>query len=400
VSEQRTPVGKWLREDADAAGLERVWRGVQRRRAERARRAPHVRWVGGLAVAAAVLLVAIAWRGRGQGDRSAAIAPDRGALALAGGGEIGSLLAESAARDVPLADGSRILLDAGTAIEPLQNGPTEFSALVARGRATFDVRPGGPRRWVLECGLATVEVVGTRFTVERAAHVVRVSVERGIVLVRGERVRDRVQRLTAGDSLDVDDGLLSALAPPRTDDAPAVSAVAALAPVRAPSVAASTHVAAAAREWRGLEQSGDHAAAYAELGPAGIASASKGASVEDLLALADVARLSGHPADAVVPLSRVVAEHADDPTAPLAAFTLGRLQLDALGQPAPAAEAFSRALELGLPQSLQEDVYARLVEARARAGDMAGAREAAQQYEARFPAGKRLAEVRRRTGGP
>jgi len=91
----------------------------------------------------------------------------------------------------------------------------------------------------------------------------------------------------------------------------------------------------------------------------------------------------------------VVSEHASDPRTPLAAFTLGRLQLDALGHPAQAASAFTQAIALGLPQSLQEDAYARLVQAQSRAGNAAGARAAAQQYEQRFPSGKRLDEVRR-----
>ncbi len=396
MSELRTPVGPSLRQEADEAALDRVWKGVQRRRAERARRVPRARWVGALAVAAAVALVALTWRGRAP-----VVASDRGVLVLAGGGEVDSLVApEASGRNVLLSDGSQILLGPGTAVEPLENGPTAFSALVAQGNATFDVRPGGPRRWVLECGLATIEVVGTRFSVERTARSVRVSVEHGIVLVRGERVRDRVQRLTAGQSLEVDDGSVPAEAQSATDETQPPSGPASPALVRAASSSVRPSQPPLRSAWRGLEQSGDHDAAYADLGPAGIASAVKGASVEDLLPLADVARLSGHPAEAVAPLMRVLTEHADDPRAPLAAFTLGRLQLDALGHPALAADAFTRALALGLPQSLQEDAYARLVESRAREGDSAGATTAAKEYERRFPAGKRMAEVHRWTSSP
>jgi transmembrane sensor len=317
---------------------------------------------------------------------------------LVDGVEVGPLAARGAGeREVALSDGSKILLDPGAAIDPLDNSDTGFSVLVVQGRVTFDIRPGGPRRWTVECGLATVDVIGTRFTVERETRSVSVTVERGIVLMRGERVPDRVQRLAAGQTLKVDDVLLSGPEtamreqPGLSSASPAKSATPASPVPSAPSGGSA---------WRGLEQRGDHTAAYAELGPAGIVSASRGASVEELLSLADVARLSGHPADAVIPLNRLLTEHGDHPTAPLAAFTLGRLQLDALGHPALAAEAFARALALGLPQSLQEDAYARLVEARARAGDSSGASAAAQDYERRFPAGKRLAEVRRWTVTP
>ncbi|HEY8088312.1 MAG TPA: FecR family protein [Polyangiaceae bacterium] len=389
------PTGKALRSDVDDVTLERMWRNVQRRRAERARRAPRVRWVAALAAVAAVVAMLL------LRDRTPTMAGP-GPLRLEGGGEITALAAqETAVRTVSFSEGSRIELAPGARLQPLENGPTAFSSLLVNGRATFDVRPGGPRRWTVECGMATVEVVGTRFTVERSPGHARVSVERGVVLVRGERVRDRVQRLEAGGSVDVEDVPAATVPPAPTASAAAVvpsSDPMALrvsplpgAPTQAPAAAPGSAV------WRSLAQRGDNADAYAELGPGGIASASRSASVEDLLALADVARLSGHPGDAVTPLSRVLSEHADDPRAPLAAFTLGRLELDTLMHPALAAEAFARAIALGLPQSLQEDAHARLVEARARAGDTSGARAAAQDYEQRFPAGKRLDEVRRWT---
>jgi transmembrane sensor len=381
------------RED-DPAAIDRVWRGVQRKRAARARRAPRARWIAVIAAAAAAVFL-IVW------PEPSPFAVDRGELSLAGGGAIATLDApEPSGRDVTLSDGSHIELSSGARLEPLDNGPTRFSTLLARGRATFDVRPGGPRRWVIECGLVSVEVLGTRFSVERRADGARIEVERGVVLVRGERVPDHVQRLTAGASLDVVENPPGPT--PTLTPSPTLAPVPTVAPTPsvAPPVTPPSSPAASTAGWRGLAQRGDHASAYAELGPAGIASASQGASVDDLLALADVARLSGHPADAVAPLSRVVAEHADDPRAPLAAFTLGRVQLDALGNPGAAADSFARALALGLPQSLQEDAYARLVEARAKAGDGEGARAAAQQYEQRFPAGKRLGEVRRWSGPP
>lgn len=384
------PTRRVLRSDPDEGSIERVWRNVQRRRAENARRGPRSRWVAAVAAVAAMVVALVVWRDR----QAAALAP----LRLLGGDEIAALVApETTPRRVFFSDGSQIELDPGARIEPLENGPTVFSALLASGRATFDVRPGGPRRWTVECGIATVEVVGTRFTVERSPGRARVSVQRGVVLVRGERVRDRVQRLEADQALDVED--LTAGAPalalpdPTNIPIPRPSSQGVLPP---PPPRGSAVVAAAAPpSWRKLAQTGDTADAYAELGPAGIASASRAASVDDLLALADVARLSGHPADAVTPLAHVVSDHAGDPRASLAAFTLGRLQLDSLRQPALAAAAFERAVALGLPQSLQEDAFARLVEARAKAGDASGARSAAEEYARRFPAGKRLEEVRR-----
>jgi transmembrane sensor len=111
-----------------------------------------------------------------------------------------------------------------------------------------------------------------------------------------------------------------------------------------------------------------------------------------------VARLSGHPGEAVAPLRRVVGEHPGDSRAALAAFTLGRIQLDSLGQAAAAAQSFAQALSLGIAGPLVEDARARLVEAHARSGNRDAARSAAKQYEEQFPSGRHLAAVRRWAG--
>ena len=75
--------------------------------------------------------------------------------------------------------------------------------------------------------------------------------------------------------------------------------------------------------WRELKEAGRFDEAYRQL--------EGGSAVEgsndpgELLAMSDVARLAGHPRGAVAPLSKLVAEHASDARAPLAAFTLGRV---------------------------------------------------------------------------
>ncbi len=116
-----------------------------------------------------------------------------------------------------------------------------------------------------------------------------------------------------------------------------------------------------------------------------------------MLALADVARLSGHPREAVEPLRRVA--RSGDGRAPLAAFTLGRVELGELGNPASAAASFELALRLGLPAGLREVAHARLVEAHARAGHVAEARRWAGAYAQSFPNGRHAAAVQRWAGG-
>jgi transmembrane sensor len=108
---------------------------------------------------------------------------------------------------------------------------------------------------------------------------------------------------------------------------------------------------------------------------------------------ADAARLSGHPSNAVRYLESVVDRHARSPVAPLAAFTLGRVYLDQLGQPSQAAAAFERARKLSPHGSLAQDALAREVEALSKGGNAQKAYQRALEYLKRYPSGQRLRAV-------
>jgi transmembrane sensor len=149
-------------------------------------------------------------------------------------------------------------------------------------------------------------------------------------------------------------------------------------------------------DWRALAEEGQFERAYHGLSRRPLSEVSD--EPGELLILADVARLSHHPAQAVPPLRKVVDAHPDDPRAPLAAFTMGRVLLDDLGQPKQAAAAFSRLQGLDPGGPMAEDALAREVEAWSRAGDVAQARRRAEDYLMRSPAGRRLRSVRRYGG--
>ena len=394
MSELRAPLRKVAEVPLDEGTIQHMWRSIGKRRAHRQARASSRSARVALAIAACIALGLL---GRFAFHR------DAGPLHQASGAELtdveGAALDGAARRRVDLDDGSTLLVDPSARLQTLSNTSTSLVTLLEKGRVTFDVRPGGPRRWIIELGLATVEVVGTRFTIERGPHRGKVTVEHGVVLVRGERVPDRIQRLTAGESLALDDGTFEPAPPKATASSEAAPSLALPAP---PSAASSSLPPAPRRApageerepWRELARQGDFKEAYRSIPPSGIARETSTASVDDLLLLADVARLSGHSSEAVAPLMRVINEKSGDPRASMACFTLGRVQLGALGQAAAAAQTFSRAIAMGLPQGLREDAYARVVEARSRAGDKPGALAAAAEYEARYPSGGRLAEVR------
>lgn len=149
------------------------------------------------------------------------------------------------------------------------------------------------------------------------------------------------------------------------------------------------------RSWVTLARQGEFNEAFSLLGAEGLERETRSApSVGELYLLADVARRSGHPDDAVAPLERIIAGFPTDRRAAVAAFTLGRIQLNTLGEPARARWAFERAIELGVPPALTEDSLALLVEARARSGDSLGARAAARDYLRRYPEGRLADTVR------
>jgi transmembrane sensor len=383
VTRLQFPLKDMLRDPTEEPALRRIWERIDGKLPDARRRRRRVVF-GGLAFASAAACLAIV----------AVARHDAGPLRFRDGRALAAVDAPAGGGNVALSDGSSIELSAGARFEPLESSGTTFLGVLQRGSASFEVRPGGPRRWQVECGLATVEVVGTRFSCEREPGRLRVSVQRGTVVVRGERVADRARRLTAGESLDV----FAAPGAPAASVAPLPGEVvaedfAAEAPPDVEPVPVAEPTGDARSSWRELARGGRAAEAFASLGAEGVRREARHLGVADLLALADVARLSGHPADAVAPLSRILNEFAHDPQAPLAAFALGRLELDALDRPRAAAKALERALALGVPRSLREDVQARLVEAYVHAHDRAAARVAAEAYLREFPTGRHRTQV-------
>ncbi len=195
MSELRYPLKERLHDVVTERALQRVWRGIDdRQRARAPRRLARgllLLAFAGLAVAIGVVL--------GLALRSREPAPPR----MADGRPF--VAVDAATRAVlALDDGSAIRLWPGTRLEPLDGSAAgTFGLRLLRGEARFDVRGGGPRRWLVECGLASVEAVDAEFHCTRGATRLRVSVERGTALARGAMVPEHMRWLVAGDSLEL-----------------------------------------------------------------------------------------------------------------------------------------------------------------------------------------------------
>ncbi len=267
---------------------------------------------------------------------------------------------------VPAADTKRILrLQDGSSAVPLapetqidlvEERSDRVRLSLVRGRGRFQVTPQPNRAFVVRAGDVTVTVVGTVFTVERVADRVGVAVERGTVRVDWGAGS---APLTAGHS-----GWYPPLV--TTADGPA----------------AIPKAARVSRSPRGKVASSATARNDKDLGAA------------ELLLAADRARVSGRVDEGAELLRQLLREHPDDPRAPLAAFTLGRLLLIELGRPAEAATTFAQARRLAPTGPFAEDALAREVEALSKAGLAADALARAQEYQRLYPNGRRLVTVR------
>ncbi len=411
------PLEKRLRPALSPDRVERVWRRIAEQRDRK--RAPFGRAFAGpsawaFAAAVVVAVCGSTWIALHSGVGTETVASgsvaERGsargaagpAIARVDGSAIGEIATAESDAIVSLNDGSELRVSPQTRLLPLELSERAVVLHLLRGRTRFSVKPGGPRRWVIEAGGASVEVVGTKFTVEREQGVVSVQVEEGKVLVRSAAIEDGVARLTAGQSLVV----------PAPGDAKAAAADRAL-PDRAlldragSASVATTQVAstqAPSAKIDRVQVSKEQRSARPKETATSPSQAQEGFALgaldaSALLEMADQARMKRDYRAALGALDRVVQEHGTDPRAKLAAFTIGRIRDEELLDPERAALAYEQALSLGLAGPLAEDCRIRLLrvlETQVKRGSVSGDRvvQAAEDYLRRYPKGRYVTEAR------
>lgn len=343
--------------DLSEGRVDGLWRGVSARLGEaRPHPVPWRPWAlgGGLLVAAGVVIVALGV-GRGTGTKHADVPAWRGA----------SLETGADAMSVRLVDGSELKLERASRVEASDHGPSSVKLVLRRGRLGCDVthRPG--RSFVVMAEGVEVRVVGTRFWVAteqrpRSARV-EVRVERGVVEVR--RAGAAAVRVEAGQTWsqvmgtdraagEAAEGSPPALAEPEARPRPGTAS---------PSL--------------GSGRSDFSAQAPSASGP------------RALFRQAREQWRRGRIQAAADTYQDLLTEFPRDGRAGLAAFELGRLRLDRLGDPRGAARALERAVELAPGAEFREDAMARLVAAHAASRDAAACVRARDQYLVQFPRG-------------
>jgi TolA-binding protein len=333
----------------------------------------------------------------------------------AGDGQAGAWLATTSAGELPItfSEGTELVMGADSRgrVDALTRSGASF--LLERGEVRAHVVHRARTHWRFLAGPFEVEVTGTVLGVDwdPARERFAVHVDEGAVVVRGPSV-GAPQVVRAGEQCVVDlPARTTHISPIEAPSAAAAAPVASARPADAgpeepaegvaaapaspsPSGGPAAPRAAPAVTWSKLEERGDYDAAYTAARAAGLAAVLRASSADELLRLAQVARLSGHrdtEREALVTCRR---RFPGTERAAVAAYELGRSS-----SPSEASSWFDTYLGEQPSGPLAREAAGRLVEARASAGDDRGAREAASRYLARYPDGPHAPLARRVLGG-
>jgi len=310
-------------------------------------------------------------------------------------GHAGDLV--SAAEGQPTAlrfsDGSSLALHQGGRLRVLATEPKGARVLVEEGTVDVSITPArvGNKRWSFEAGPFSIAVTGTRFGMSYRAldQWLGVTMHEGEIVVSGPCLEGPTP-VSAGGRLDLACGekpQAPGETPHLTAPPPETLAAPELGPAPVPRPGRDS-------AWRELLAAGRLQDGLRAAEQANFAHVCQVASSKELLALADGARLFGRTGRAVAALRVLRQRFPGSPEAPTAAFTLGRIAFEQKHDYAQAATWFSRYLREQPSGPLMGDAFGRLMEARLRAGDQAGARADADQYLRRFPEGPYASQAR------
>jgi TolA-binding protein len=290
-------------------------------------------------------------------------------------------------RHVRLADDSRVALEASAAVTLEADGPDELRLALRSGRARFEVSKQHQRTFHVVARGVDVRVVGTRFLVEDLGDAVLVSVDEGVVEVKGQ---EDTRKLTAGQSWRV--AATRVVATPASPVSPAAPVPEALPePELAPSSPQARPVTSPATPPRrtAARPTAVAPAPTPTAGPAVEQAPDADAVFNDALE----ARRAGRSREATAAWERFLYAYPRDPRAGLAAFELGRLEMDVNHHPAAALGALERALATAPAASFAEDALARVVQLHHAAGDRAACQASRERYLERYPAGSHAATL-------
>jgi transmembrane sensor len=368
-------------------------RGARSRFLDTARRPPRRRTVKRLpAIWTAVALaasVALAIGGWLHYRHEAPISFDTGTEHASG--QVGALLSGLGSEPLPVhfSDGTFVSVSSAALARVTETSSRGASIVLEEGSLSFAVVHRDATLWHVTAGPFTVVVTGTKFDVRWSAgeQTFALDLHEGSVTVLGPSLGPTGRRILSSESLRV------SVATKRTD-----------ASLPVPSATAETAGAPAARDdgaktlpgdstdpgrgsWKQLAVDGRFADALTAAEGEGFDAVSRRASAADLLLLGDTARFAGAPKRAEQAFQLVRARVGGTQEAAMAAFGLGRIAYDERRNYREAARWFQTYLREEPSGRLAREAAGRLIEAQRAAGDLAGARESANAYLAKYPSG-------------
>ncbi len=367
----RRALGRYLKTAPTQEQVDRNWRALSARlRRQRPRRSY------ALAALAAALLVLLAiapmWRKPAPSTQGTVIETDSGHT-----------------QTVTLAEGSRVVLGPSSRLLLVDVSTQRVRLELERGTLDVDATHREGRTFSVGARKLDVEVVGTQFhvAVGDAPGDVDVSVSRGRVRVVSRDDPSHPRFLAAGESWST----RATLALPQ--------------PSALPVAMQSAHDAGAAHEapprpklgtqFMGLYHDGRYVDAYG-LVVSDFEERCDALGADDLFALAETARMAGHPRHAAIAFDALRTRFRTNARAPLAALELGRLDLDDLDDPRAAKDALDDAVALQPDAFFREDADARRVQALEAMGDRSGCVAERDCYLAAYPEGSHRTTVTRR----
>jgi TolA-binding protein len=361
-----------------------------------------------LLAAAAVVVIAL-------GSFVVAFRRSELAVTVGNGGEtplLGAWLGAPEHRPLSLefSDGSRFELAPGSKARLVELERTGARVELANGKVKVHVVHREAANFRLEAGPYRVRVTGTRFESSYSPErdVFELFLEEGQVELSG-CVFGKGRKLTTGQgvrascserTLDIGYGIPGrdrrAEPAPKPAAAPAASSGSAPsvaetardgAPSEGPPAASASTRPLAETSWLPLARAGDYDGAFSSVRARGFEAECARASADSLALLADVARHARAPKQAEFALLTLRRRFPGTSEAALAAFALGRLEFDERRAYARAATWFSTYLSERPSGPMAREALGRLVEARYRGQDLAGARTVAAQYLREYPTG-------------
>jgi hypothetical protein len=315
-------------------------------------------------------------------------------------GQLGDVVESPDGRTTPIhfSEGSSLLLHGSSRMRVLSLAPEAQRVVVEDGVLDASIaHPKGRKvHWSFEAGSYRVVVTGTKFQLSFSARdqSLRVATQEGQVVVSGG-CEAAPKKVSAGQKVDLSCSKRNDLAPSDQADKSSSETQAAEEP-QADSlpVAAPSQLAANDLAWRSFLASGRLSEGLLAADRAGFQRVSQVATAQELLALADAARLYSSRGRAVALLRLVRQRFPGTKEGATSAFKLGLTAFEAEHAYAEASKWFETYLREQPSGPLMGDAFGRLIKSKSLAGDLEGAQKVAEQYLRRFPKGPYASEAR------